>query len=362
MEKMTINLGTNVIIAFISVIIISIGIIFICHEYCKTRYAHEFLTILIAILFLSYVLSQGFSFLFLSCEFYHLSFFFLSGAAILIVIALNFISRDDIEPISLTLITVFVFVAIFFSFSPNTFYIGIYPNGELGVFINVFGRNLFSSCLMIVVLLAFYHSIKIYIRASKNMKKASMNLIIGIIILGAAPLITTILNISLIIPAHHLIIFAIGSIIILNTIVSHPKIAYVLPFKVLRLLIMDIKSGITLYTHEWGDPDTTMDVQIFSGIIKITGDILNKSLNSGEVREIKLDNAILMFKKCEVFPISCVLISTKSSRTLKNSFKRFGDHFFNEYTPFFSKIYDLKNFESTHNLIREHFQFIPEFN
>ncbi len=75
-----------------------------------------------------------------------------------------------------------------------------------------------------------------------------------------------------------------------------PKLGYVLPFKALRLTIINTESGIAIFTHDWTKDESLVDNVLFSGMMQGISGILNESLKKGNIKEIILDKANLLIE------------------------------------------------------------------
>ena len=209
-----------------------------------------------------------------------------------------------------------------------------------------------------------YYAAKIYWAAPNELKNHALLFLLGGIITGFISPGSLIIRLIDIFPGIHLILFSIGLLISANSIGFQPKLAYVLPFKVLRLAIVHTNSGIPLYTHMWERSEIAGDIidpMLFSGMMHAIDQFVQESLNRGNVREIHLDEAILLLKRSEQFPVVCILISTKSSKILRYTLNNFAEQFFKEFSPYFSNPNNLDNFASTSDLILDYFPFVPEY-
>ncbi|MFX1451493.1 MAG: hypothetical protein ACFFCM_11660 [Promethearchaeota archaeon] len=355
------NLTTGVIIATISAIIFLILAIPKLREYIDTKFPQDILIVCVWLLFFIFSLLQALAYLFLSEELFRFSYIIISCNAILLLVFIDYITNESINTIRFTfMIGLFVgtMISIFF---PNSSYKAFYPNGNLGIFIGGYFRILFSITFGIMILIFIYYSSKIYIKAPHKLKIPSAFFLLGVITFSIVPLIVTLLNITSIIPAFHLLWMGIGAIIIGIAYIKEPKIAYILPFKVIKLAVVEIKRGISLFTYDWTKKEELSEQATFSAMIHAVGKFIEENLKWGGIREIFLDKANLILKKNEKYPIICVLVSNKTSRSLRNALYCFTNRFVKEYSQYFSNPTDIDKYKAASEIISGCFSFVPEY-
>ena len=88
---------------------------------------------------------------------------------------------------------------------------------------------------------------------------------------------------------------------------------------------------------------------------------INEALNKGNIEEVKLKQAMLIVKESKQYPIACVLVATKSTRSLRNALNSFANSFFVEFSSLFSNTSNIDNFNSASKLVDIKFGFIPEY-
>jgi hypothetical protein len=98
-----------------------------------------------------------------------------------------------------------------------------------------------------------------------------------------------------------------------------PKLAYVLPFKAYRLTVLDTGGGTPIYNHTWQPSKEQVDETLFSGMLQGVSVILKESLNQGNVREISMDEGIMILQRSLAKNIACVLVASKSSCSRSDS-------------------------------------------
>lgn len=354
------NWTTQCIICFISTGNMAATFFLSLYHYNKQKY-RPFFFLTVTCLFATLMsIFYGLSDLFLSIPLFLLSIYLFIPMGFCIIFLIDSISRESIDPIKLMTLGMISMAILFFSIDPNSVVIGTFPNGEWRVFFNDFMLFVMSLLFLMDGSLYVYYVAKIYRDAPKNLKIQALLLLLSGINLGfIAP--GSIIRLLNIIPGIHIALFSVGILISGIIFCFYPKLAYVLPFKVLRLAIIETNSGIPLFTHNWESGTTEIDPLLFSGMMHAIGQFIRESLNKGNVREIHLDEAILILKRSNQFPVVCVLVSTNSSKILRETLNYFAEQFFNKFSQYFSNPNNLDNFITTSDLILEYFPFVPEY-
>ncbi|MFX0136447.1 MAG: hypothetical protein ACFFDN_22595, partial [Candidatus Hodarchaeota archaeon] len=207
----------------------------------------------------------------------------------------------------------------------------------------------------------FYTMLKIFLNSPKNLKKYSLiNLFAGFIC-GIVPIIILITGLAWLIPGIFSIALAIGALFCSIAWALEPRLGFVLPFKAQRLTIIQTKSGAPLFTHVWAIKTKKVDDILFSGMLNAISSFVEETLESGNVQEVHLQQGILILRKSEEHPIVCVLVTDRSTRTLRDAFYSFADQFFKKFAKYATAAVNLKNFETAAELVENNFSFVPEY-
>lgn len=151
----------------------------------------------------------------------------------------------------------------------------------------------------------------------------------------------------------------IGAFITIIVILKDPKIIYILPFTAYRVLVVDTNEGIALYKYDWAELEE-IEENVFSMVLQAVGSILNEILRKGEVREIHMDRAILLVQHDKRYPIASVLVTSKSTKSLRYGLKLFNDQFILKYYNENVDIHEVSKFSDAHLLVHNIFDFVPE--
>ena len=162
-------------------------------------------------------------------------------------------------------------------------------------------------------------------------------------------------------PGFDALIFSLMIFFFIITFYREPRLAFILPFKVLRLTVIHTESGIPLFVHHWKAKSNVVDDVLYSGMIQGICMIVKETSDRGEVEEIKLGNGVLLLKRPEDYPIVCVLTATKSSIALRKAINQFVQHFVADYGSFIANASNVSNFGGASRLIQKCFPFIPDY-
>ncbi|MFX0099253.1 MAG: hypothetical protein ACFFCS_06690 [Candidatus Hodarchaeota archaeon] len=205
-----------------------------------------------------------------------------------------------------------------------------------------------------------YSFLRINRLAPKELKKGTHLSMLGASLWGLVPIIFYATRLYFLVPGIHFLSWSIGTVILTYSFTRNPQLAYINPLKNMRLMVVDNESGLALYSHSWEGEEEVGDSDAFSAMILAFSGVLDQYMKGGYVREIKLDESILITQKCRDTDVSCVLVSNKSSKSLRSALKSFSDRFHDTYSSFFSDVNDVTRFESASDLIEECFPFLPE--
>ncbi len=119
----------------------------------------------------------------------------------------------------------------------------------------------------------------------------------------------------------------IGALLTSVAFTRQPHLAYILPFRVFRLTILDHCSGLQLFTHDWSLESNFFDPNLFSGMFQGLSGILRETLQKGFPREIYLEHAVVLLERSVCLPLTFVLIASKSSSLRCRALRSFTDTF-----------------------------------
>ena len=356
---MVLNWSTGVIVAFISLIPSIAATLLAMIQYFKDRYNHlKYLTGMWVCLTI-WILFQAISDLYLSIPLHFICFYSLIVMSYFANLFVDSITRDSIDLFKMIITTVVSSAVMLLSIMQNDAVIiktdakSTYPTMH-GDF-----RTVALVQMIWLIAVAFYGNLKVFIHTPKHLKFYSFLNVFGNYLWGIQPLWIQFADIEDDFPGIATGSMGIGILIVAIVLIKEPKLAYILPFKVYRILIMDTHSGIILYKHDWNELKAKSSENIFSGMLQAISTMFDHTINKGNVREINFDEAILTLKISKKAPVACILISSSISRTLRNSFNDFSSEVFSDYEDLNEEPLIKKNYENGNTILANYFPFVP---
>lgn len=271
------------------------------------------------------------------------------------------ISRESVDPKKLVIITAASMAYLIIHLTPGSIIFIRFPNGHLYFNATAADFLTYSSLMLLIEGNSIFFLAKIYHNAPKNLKYYASIGFYSQILAGCIFGISGALNLETLVPGISYLILGFGTLPLSIVFLKKPQMAFVLPFKALRLMVIETHIGIPLFTHIWNVKEDSVSEGLFSGMLQGISLILNESVKRGNVREIHLEQAVLLMQRSEKFTVACVLVATKSSRSLRQALDAFADKFFKKFSPFFSEPSNIDNFETASDLIKDYFSFIPKY-
>jgi len=153
---------------------------------------------------------------------------------------------------------------------------------------------------------------------------------------------------------------SLGALFTIIAIWKDPRIIYILPFKAYRILVVDTNAGTGLFKYDWAELKA-VDENIFSMVLQAVGSILDEVLKKGEIREIKMDQAVLLIQHERDSPVASVLVTSKSSKSLKYGLKKFNSEFIETFKSQFDQLYEVSRFRDAKKIVEHIFDFVPVY-
>jgi len=305
------------------------------------------------IVFSVFFLFTSLAFLFMDINIYRLTHYLAMLGIFFFLIFINRTSRVTINPLVIGFICALTSLILLLSFYPESIiiYYGFgYPSLKTSGILSFMG----NFALMFYSLSANYWSLKILMKAPKELKKPAVVLFIGTLLTFIAYLIWSI-QYLLGIPLG-IIVNGIGSFIVAIAIIKEPKVLYILPFTAYRLVVIHGKYGISLFNYIWSEEK--IDNEIFSGLLFALQKSSIEVLKKGEMELITLENGILILKRSENITVG--LLSSKCSSFLVDCIGKFTKEFEKKYQHYLSsKIYRTDQFNSAIELVEKYFANVP---
>jgi hypothetical protein len=271
-------------------------------------------------------------------------------------------TRDTVDPIKMLALGIMSTIMFFISLEPNSIYIGTFPNGEPGI---ILSQNLTIAqgilTLLICAVFAYYPP-QMHRAAPDSMKKYTRLAILSGFMFSVVVPGSVFLRVSNYIPRLETYLAVLAMIPWTIALVKEPRLAFVLPFKVMRLIIFETEGGLPIYTKNWNGSESRdlKEETLFSSMLQGIGMILGEAVKKGAIREIQLTDAILLLHRSEKYPIACVLVATKSTKTLRHALNNFAEEFYITFSDKFDILSEPRRFDAADLLVEQHFAFVPE--
>lgn len=322
----------------------------------RTRKLKSLFYIRLSILCVALIfLFEGLSFLFMSIFLYQIDTILIFLSALFLLIGINYMMKDSFMSIMLITVSSIGILFCYLTFQSGA----IKPSVEYGYPTLVWtGFLLIVGIIiqLILFMLTFYWGLKTWFNTPLLMKKDAIVFFLGVIL--CTVISSSIYLLAFWIPILILlsdIVFALGLIFIIIAIMRDPKLLYILPFTVYRIIVKD-REGFPIYDHDWSKSE--ISETIFSGFINAVQIMSEEIMNIGGVVDIQLEEGILFLHNTEL--ITVALVSSKSSKLLRECTQGFSIDFQQKFeTELKKSIREPSKYESAYELIEKHFSNFP---
>ncbi len=362
MGKIALNWTIEVILNFISIGPLSIAFFLTLYNYIQDRNRPLLLLLISWFWLILWSFGEAVSYLYLSKSLFILHIYSFIGLAFFMTALVDSLNIESIDPIKTSIFSAVSAIIILTSVEPDAVELSTFPNGDATLAMGGYFRITTTVIVILIGFMYVYYMAKIHWNAPSNLKFYSRLNLLGAILIGILPGIFVALGVTLIIPGCNQILISTGALLSTIAFISQPKLAYILPFKALRLTVVQIDSGISLYSYTWSKSKEMMGEPYFSGMLVGISQFAKEALGRGNISEIHLEDAILIFKRSSQYPVACVLFATKSSPSLKTALNFFAERFFQEFAhSFVEKMQDLMMYVHAIDIVSESFPFVPEY-
>ncbi|MHA2270520.1 MAG: hypothetical protein ACXACI_01570 [Candidatus Hodarchaeales archaeon] len=306
-------------------------------------------------------ITEALSLLFLLEWLFQVHIYLFIAVAYFVILLSDSVDKETADPIKIAIVTGLSALILFTSLDSGSVIQDTFPNGENGDSTLAMAgdfRIATSALALLTGLTIVYFMAKIHWHAPKNLKKYTRLNLLGAIFLGILSSLAVGSGLTLIIPGIASAFISSGALLMAIAFVSQPKIGYVLPFKAERLTVIDIDSGIPLFTHTWNKKEEMLDDVLFSGMIGGLSHFTTEALRKGDIREVHLDQAILILERHKEHPVFFVLVTSNPSPSLRSALTSFAEKFSKEFS---FVVLDTDAYEAASNIILTCFPFVPEY-
>ena len=274
---------------------------------------------------------------------------------VFLIIGINYIIKET----SLSYFLLFIFgcgfLLIYLTFQPGNIQSGI-ESGYLRILWKDWLLLIGTLLEFISVFYVFYFGLRTLINVPLLMKKDGLIFFIAIFTMSPFSLVAYIFfNIS----PYNIILsdicFSVGMLIFMISILREPKLLYILPFTVYRILVKD-REGYPLFDHDWAE--SNINETLFTGFINSVQIMSEEVMKVGGLLDINLSEGILILHELDYITVG--LVSSKSSRLLKDSLINFSREFEKKFQRELKQLdRDKKSYISGYELIDKYFSNFP---
>jgi len=352
---MTLNWTPEVVVAFFVAII---GFVLTITTYIKpkTKKITSLNYIRLAILVFSiFIFIDGLSILYINEFLSIISGFILVPFTLSLVIGVTYIIKENFYSLGFVLVIGLSVLFIYLGFQPNAVTIKVQGGYIRLPWMGLFG-NIGMTLSAIGGVFIFYWGIKTLKNAPFLIKKEAYMFFLGIFVASVVSMVFYVLYLfdPFYIVASNLALL-VGLLIITLSVMIEPKLLYILPFTVYRIMVKD-REGYPLFDHDWSKSEISEN--IFTGFINAVQLMSEEIMNIGGLLDIQLKDGILILHESKNITVG--LITSKSSKLLRSSVANFT----RDFEIKFEKILmegnkDMKKYESAQELIEKHFSNFP---
>ncbi|HME53135.1 MAG TPA: hypothetical protein VKM55_13015 [Candidatus Lokiarchaeia archaeon] len=268
-----------------------------------------------------------------------------------IIAFLESLTRDSVETKS--------FAVLIFVLGTDSILVIIEPDVSLGSppWIIVVGIGMLITIAFIIYCVRLYRCVPL------NLKRAALWIIIG---QSFVSLLFIILNVVNAITANAIgeidrVFEGIGALILSIMFARQEQLFFVLPFKTQRLIVFGTRNGTSLFAHSWSKSDELINEDLLSGMLQGMSMLFNESLKKGNLREIKMDEGIMIVKHDATYPVAFVLITSRSSSVLREGLSEFANKFIEVFGSHLEQSENVEQFQDASRLVHTCLSFIPQY-
>ncbi len=330
--------------------------------YKKQKYSH-LLVLVLSLLFSVFTnLVRAFAVLFESPTLGIIADSLMIPSSVVVLCFLDLIMSDTIRPRTILFVTIITTLILRAFFDPNVITFMPIPDGTKYL-LEDWGLAIPVVLLMFgVVARGAMLSFQMLKKSPKTLKIYPRIFLIGMFLVAPIAGILFIIGLTdLIYTGGIWVISALGVMIIFLAFAKEPKLAFILPFTIYKLAVMDTNSGILIYSHNFDRREQKVDDVLFSGMIQGINLILNEAMNKGALEELKLAKALILIERDPKYPVACLLVTTHISALLRKSLNTFFRRFITKFGESLGNVVDTAKFAKADDFVSLFFGFIPEY-
>jgi hypothetical protein len=326
-----------------------------------------------------------------------ISILFQIPLSIFIIILTDIIHHDSINPIKTSILLLIIGAIIILIVDEETIVEHTYPNGS-NIFLTAGLKATFVFLLFYfnINFSILYLGIRIFLKSPAQLKRKALGFLITGLLIGVGTPVINFLDLGENMSIAMMSIFSIGIGLFTYAFISEPKLAFILPYKVKTLIILDTKSGMPYFTHTWGikTKETAHTTEInqeliqkemvrdetlstrhekqeereddgqeempVSSVLYGVSTVLKEAVKSGDVFRIDMENGTILIERINKVNLAAVLIVSKPSYSVRNALRNFIGLFYAKFKHVIPKVDQPSLFYEAKEIITECFSFLPE--
>ncbi|MHA1247634.1 MAG: hypothetical protein ACTSPE_09935 [Candidatus Thorarchaeota archaeon] len=243
-----------------------------------------------------------------------------------LMVLVDSVSRDHVDPRKVFVVTAASTVLGLFAFDETSVTLNISALGETGP--SMVGGLAISGAIVFVIAGIFwlYYMAVIHLRAPATLKRYSRVSLIGALLAGPGSMVAFATGFVWIVPGTDYLLIGLGALLTAYAFASQPKLGYVLPFEVFRLVAFDTESGIPIFAYTWNEQGL-VDSTLFTGAMTGINNLLNESLSRGAVEYIAFEHGVLLIDHFPEVEVAFSLLASRSSAMLHQALRLFAEAF-----------------------------------
>ncbi len=278
---------------------------------------------------------------------------------IVVILALDTINSEKLDMKKVVLLAVISTLLIISTLDPNAVTPMFYSSGIASLMKSSYYRFTFLVLVTDIGVTFAYYVLKINYHAPPSLKKYSRINATGGVFIGILTAMVYGLNLTLLLPGLVPLIIGIGTLFVSYAFYRRPALGYVLPFRAIKLFVVDASSGLCLFEYTWDTTTKWGNPSLFTGLFQGLSSLTEEALQQGRLQEIVLEKGVLLIQRSSDSPFYSVLLTTRSSRYLRQALRLFTRKFSERYPEAKRGIHDLQIFENATDIVVDAFPYVP---
>jgi len=208
--------------------------------------------------------------------------------------------------------------------------------------------------------LLFYSMLRIHMESTENMKQISFwNFFATILIIIRGVFFY---QIDEWMPGITFVMMCITVSILSMNFLRHPQLAFTLPYRILRISVIDMQSGMELFKKNWQSLRNTeyFNESTFANLLHGINLIIQETMQKGQIQEIHLEKGVVIMHHTKHSPYIFLLVATHTSKSLRNAIGKFAELFDQQFPDSEDKTFNLGRYSSAKIFVDACFPFVPE--